>query len=101
MNKRVLFNELLKNSCSVTGVYYQAPNNLKLRPPYIVYDIDDFNINHANNNAYSLHDVYAVTLVTTDPDDLNIEILRGLKYSSFNRHYVVDMLHHYVFTIYD
>lgn len=88
-------------------VYYQPPS--KLTYPCIIYELDDININKANNKTYKKDRRYSLTYYSLIPDPktningeerLMEDVLLELPMCSFDRHYTADGLHHYVFTIY-
>lgn len=81
-------------------VYYQPPENFKMKYPCIVYELEDVNIKFADNGAYSLFDRYQVTLLRHDPDSPIIRKILGLPFSSFSRHYATSGINHDVFVIY-
>lgn len=82
------------------NVYYQPPATIKMRYDCIVYHRDKILTEYANNKPYQLTNRYMVTYVSPNPDDKIVEELAGLPMSTFDRHYVSDKLHHYVYTIF-
>lgn len=100
MNERLLLHYQLEELAGNGNVYFQPPENVKLSYPCIVYNIDGIVNYHANNEKYRRIMDYHVVLITKDPEDALIHrILDDLDYSSFENHFVVDNLHHYVFSI--
>lgn len=69
--------------------------------PCFVYDMAKGRTKFADNKPYLFDRGYSVTYITSDPDDAMIEtIATYFPKCTFDRHYVSDNLHHYVFTIF-
>ena len=82
-----IFEEILGSK----NVYYQPPENVKLKYPAIVYSRDRIINRFSNNGVY---------IQSVDPDSIYVEKISKLPYSSFERHYTSDNLNHDVFNIY-
>lgn len=82
-------------------VYFQPPQNTRIVYPCIIYKLEDMPGIWANNLPYHWDHSYEVTYITTDPQDPMIDRLRGLRKTRFNRPFVSDNLHHFVYTIFD
>lgn len=95
---RTELHDILKDFCP--KVYFQPPDNLKIEYPCIVYDIADIDARRADNRLYSTSVRYNLLYITRDPDDPTRMELLGLPYSEYDRHYVVDQLHHDSLTLY-
>lgn len=111
MNSRIEFHsELSKapnlgvyeiNGESRKAVYFQPPANVRMTFPCIIYDWSRARARDANNFNYIFRKGYTVTIVDRDPDSKIPDwIIRNFCYAAFDRSYVVDNLHHFVFTIY-
>lgn len=101
-NKRIKFHRRLEAAVSgITGLYFQKPPNKMMEYPCIVYTFDGMRTFHANNQKYLNVPRYTVTHITEDPDDEAFYDLLNFPYSSFDRHFTSEGLHHNVFTIYD
>lgn len=95
--------ELHKKLVSILGsnnVYYQPPENIKIQYPCIVYELSDYDFRFADNRKYQGHKQYTITLMTKEPDSIFMDEILNLSYSSFDRYFVSDNLHHYIITIY-
>ena len=81
------------------NVYFQPPSSIHLNYPCIIYSYEDLSELHANGETYIQRDRYAVTLLTKDPlpDEL-ITAIKSMPYTSFDRHYSSDNIHHFAFT---
>jgi hypothetical protein len=83
-----------------TKVYFQPPSKDKMVYPCIVYDLDDVDTSHADNEPYTITDQYQVTVIDRNPDTLIRKAVEKLPRCSFNRKFVVDGLHHFVYKLY-
>lgn len=82
-------------------VYFQPPENLKLKYPCIVFERNDARIVRADNNPYVITKRYVVTLITKNADnDKYLDKLLMLPMCSFDRQFISDNLVHEVFNIY-
>ena len=81
-------------------VYFQAPTNTNMQYPCIVYSIDDDVVFHADDQPYHLKDRYQVMVIGKDPDTPIRRQIASLPVCRFDRHYVADNLHHYVFNLF-
>lgn len=100
MGNRMKLQELFRSIIGSREVYYQAPENMKMQYPAIVYKRKDLYTRHANNRLYSSMTAYEVVLITEDPDSEFIQRIAELPYCSYDRHYTADNLNHEVFTLY-
>ena len=99
MNKRVELHELL---CAVLGsrnVYYQPPENVRMKYPAIVYSRNDIQNTFADNDVYMQSHTYIVTVIDENPDSDIVHRVSLLPMCEFDRHYAADNLNHDVFTI--
>lgn len=99
MSDRLDLHSELTSIMGTNPVYYQPPQNIRLSYPCCIYSLDDINKYYANNKSYNNISRYSVTLITKDPEDPAVDLLSDLMYSSFDRHFVNDNLHHFVFVI--
>ena len=83
-----------------SNVYYQPPENLKMKYPAIRYCKSDIRNNFAGDDVYRQSHFYELTVLDTNPDSEIVERLSKLPKIRFNRHYSSDGLNHDVFTIY-
>ena len=98
MGERVDLQRLLETICD--NVYYQAPSNININYPAIIYTRRNINIKHAGNKGYVLNKSYTVTVIDRDPDSIIVDKVSLLPGCSHDRHYVSDGLNHDIFTIY-
>lgn len=100
MGSRIDFHNVLVSILGASTVYFQPPSNYRMSYPCIVYSKEPFDINHANNEAYSVFTKYKVTLIDSDPDTTIPEALARLERSRPSMNFVSDQLNHYVFIIF-
>ncbi len=93
LSKRL--HELCEN-CS-----FQPGTNTTLKYPCIVYEINDVDIDKADNRPYITHDVYTITHIYKSPSsNLRNEMLNAFDFISYNRQFKTDGLYHDVYTLY-
>ena len=96
---RLKLHEILEEILGSSHVYYQPPETVKLIYPCIIYEHTYESVRHADDMPYSSHSIYRVTSISRDPESEvpdRIGLLRG---ASFEQHFIVDNLHHYVYRI--
>ena len=81
-------------------VYHQRPSNGRLEYPCIIYKLDGYPEEYADNIYYFEHRRYQMTVIDPDPDSKLREKVAQLKWCKFERSYVSDNLNHFVFSIY-
>lgn len=91
-----VFEEIIKSK----AVYFNPPENLKLKIPGLVYSLAPSDDVYADNIHYIRRKKYMATYITKNPNDPIIEELSVLPMCSFERAYPSDNLYHAVFNIY-
>lgn len=82
-------------------VYFQPPENVKMKYPCAVYDLDMVYTQSADNRNYINTDRYDVTYISRSPSvDIVNEIMKSFSMINMNRSYTMDGLYHYNFTLY-
>ena len=97
---RVELQEILEQVLGSRNVYFQPPENLKLNYPAIVYNHERYWLNHADNQQYLNYRKYEIMLIDRNPESVFEKALEDLPMCAFERRFVSDNLHHYVFNIY-
>lgn len=96
--------ELHEELCEVLGsrnVYFQPPENLKIKYPCIIYGLDDIDTRRADNKRYISYDRYLLTVISNDPDyDLFIRLMDHFEMCDLERAAVSDSLNHWYLTLY-
>lgn len=83
------------------NLFFQPPESVKLVYPCIIYKMVDARHKFSNNHTYNFRKGYEVTIITIDPDEEMVNrIAEEFIMCMFQRHFVNDNLHHYVFKIY-
>ena len=76
-------------------LYFQPPENLKLKYPALVYSKSTGDTYYANNSDYIYNRQYELTFISEDPDDETPRnVMKELRYCRANRHFVTNNLNH-------
>ena len=101
MGSRIDLQSKLEDILGSRNVYFQPPENLKIKYPAIIYSLNNINLRFADNMPYMKGKKYTVILIHTDPDNGVIDnMLAAFSYISFERNYISENLYHYVFELY-
>lgn len=100
MKSRLDLQAILETILGSRNVYFQPPENLKMKFPCIVYSRTSSDVTYADNIKYHLEKAYQVTYIDKDPDSDIPDKIEGLPKCRFDRSFVSDNLNHYVFTLY-
>lgn len=82
------------------NLYYQPPANVRLVYPCIIYELDSAYTRFSDNHPYIYDKRYKVTVIDRNPDSEIPDRIAKLPLCTFDRHYVSDNLHHFVFNLY-
>lgn len=83
------------------NVYYQPPENLKMKYPCIRYEKEDIDTDFADDRTYNKTSEYLLTVIGDDPDtDIPDRLLEELQHCTFDRRYISDNLYHDVLRVY-
>ena len=99
--RRLELNSILTRLLGSNNVYYQPPENLKIKYPAIIYHSNGAKTYRADNGPYMVCQRYTMTYITPDPDDEMINTiakcyeLLGINY---DRHYSKDGLNYEVYS---
>lgn len=97
---RLELQTLLESILGSRNVYFQPPENKKLKYPCITYELADIDTRKADDIKYLKFKRYTVTLIHSDPDNVLVDALDDLEYCEFDRVFISDNLYHYVYTLY-
>lgn len=100
-NSRIAFHELLKQTTGLKNVYFQAPKNIRMEYPCIIYKRSMADVKHADNAKYLNRRRYTVTVIDKNPDSVYPDKLETLPYANFSTFFSVDGLNHFVYEIYE
>ena len=81
-------------------MYFQPPQNFRMKYPCIVYERSTSREAYADNTTYRHIWGYDVTYIDREPDSDVVDRLAELPMCRFERHYVSDNLHHVRFAIF-
>jgi len=99
MGQRIDLHNVLCALDTDIRVYYQPPEGMKLTYPCIVYNLSDKSTRYANNRPYGWKNLYDLTYISRSPDDEILDQIGLLEGCRFDRHFIYDNLHHYIYTI--
>jgi hypothetical protein len=79
-------------------VYFQPP--ILMKYPCILYERYSGKTSFADNDPYSHRKRYTITAIDKNPDSLIPDEIAKLRTCVFDRHFVSNNLHHFVFNLY-
>lgn len=97
---RLEFHSLLTRILGSKFVYFQPPSKQKIYYPAIIYQRSPFDVQHADNHGYVVHDHYMVTHITKDPNSITPKALASLPNCRQDQAFKSDEMYHTVFSIY-
>lgn len=100
MSRRIELQTILENLLGSENVYFQPPENLKMKYDCIRYSRIRIKSDFANNRPYNFHDCYQLIAIYKNPDSDLPNKIASLPMCSHDRHYTADNLNHDVFTLY-
>lgn len=92
--------KVLEEIIGSPNVYYQPPENIKLKFPCIVYQKSKIKTIRADNRFYGHTDQYTLTYISKTVDNEAIIKILELPMCEHDRRYVSDHLYHDAFTLY-
>lgn len=96
--RRLAFDAELRKVCP--NVYFQPPQNSKMKYPCIVYKRDIIENRPSDNLVYNQHCNYEVTVIDPNPDSIIVDRLSNLIKARHTRNFATEGLNHDVFKIY-
>lgn len=104
LDRRLILDEKLRRILGSDNVYFEPPTSMTMHYPCIRYSRSNIDVIHADNIVYLGHNRYQIIAIFEDADDnLPDRLLyndEGLTLNLERAPYVVDNLHHYVFSNY-
>ena len=100
MDRRIALHNFLLALLGSANVYFQPPESISISYPCIIYELSDLTIKHASNLSYIKNRRYSCKLISRSSDPKELDKLSDLKHFDFERHFIVDNLHHFAFNIY-
>ena len=98
MGTREELQTLLKDLIGSGEVYNQPPS--KLSYPCILYEHSNSDTKSADNYPYIYQKRWTISYIDRDPDSPIPDKIAKLQACVFDRHYIADNLHHFVFVMY-
>lgn len=100
LSRRLELHDILKSIDGVADAYYQPPSNIEMAYPAIVYQLNDENLQHADNVPYRRRKRYSVTVIDRDPDSEIPDVIGSMPLCRFNRFFTKDNLNHFVYNLF-
>lgn len=101
MASRLNLHEELCALLGTRNVYFQPPEDVKLKYDCIIYNKEPPKRRHADDMKYFYRDRYSLKFLTKNPDNPLIDkIAHAFQYCAIEQNYVSDNIHHYVYTLY-
>ena len=100
MGSRVELNEMLADILGSRNVYFQPPENLKIKYPCIIYERNGNKTNYADGAMYRDVKGYKLTLIDPSPDSKFDDEIVKLPYCKFSTAYAKNNLNHYIYNLY-
>lgn len=96
---RTKLHHMLKNSTKYS-VYFQPPENIRLKYPCVVYKMNSADTQFADNEPYIYEKKYNITVIDQNPDSEIPNTIAKFPRCIFDRFYTSDNLNHWSFNIY-
>lgn len=100
MGTRIELQTKLEEILGSRNVYFQPPENVRMRYPAIVYSRTNIETRHADDDVYMQSLAYEVTVIDSNPDSEIPMRISKLPKCRHNRHFKSENLNHDVFTLY-
>lgn len=100
MGQRTDLQTKLESFLGCKNVYYEPPENVKIKYPAIVYSKDDMYRISADNRGYISYSQYTITVIDYMPDNPAIKKILEMPMASYDRHYRSNNLEHDIINIY-
>lgn len=97
--RRLELQNILEAVLGSRNVYYQPPENIKMKYPAIRYKRSSIDNNFADDAVYNQTYAYELIVIDKDPDSDIVDIISRLPKCKFGTHYEADGLNHDTFTI--
>lgn len=87
-------------SSTTKRVAFDPDVNTELVYPCIVYELSNDWKSYADNDKYRRMRRYTITVIDSNPDSRIPEELEKIRYCAFDRAFVSDNMHHWVYTLF-
>ena len=96
--------DLHEELCELLGsrnVYFNPPEDMKMKYPAIRYSLSGVDLARANNGIYRSTNQYSLTVIDEDPDStIFLKLLSHFQMCSLGRPYPAEGLNHFPLTLY-
>lgn len=99
LERRLKLQQLLEDTLGSRNVYFQPPENFKMKYPAIRYQRGSIDNVFADDAIYNQKLSFELTVIDYDPDSAIVERVSKLPNCKFGTHYTADGLNHDTFTI--
>jgi hypothetical protein len=99
MGQRLALQKILVETLGSSSVYFQPPQDFKIKIPCIVYHISKIHSAAADNTVYKTENRYELTVIDDNPDSLIKFDIAKLPRCTHDRNFVTSGLYHDVFNI--
>lgn len=101
MNNRKELSDILHSILPKGYVYFQPPENTKIKYDCIVYKRVGYDSRYANNKTYNVTPHYQLTYIHKNPDsDVPVKLLNTFQMIRETSSFISDGLYHDVFDLY-
>lgn len=101
MKRQTELKEELIELLGSANVYFEPPDNLKMKYPCFVYELSGMPSLKANNKKYIINNRYMLKYIHKNVDtDMKERILEHFMHCRFERSFVSENLRHDVFELY-
>ena len=80
-------------------MYFQQPENVRMKYPCIRYSSQAMTTEHANNRPFAIHDHYRVIVIDGDPLSPYPKMISEMQGARAAQPYVSDNLYHWPFDL--
>lgn len=95
---QTILEEIQTTANETPHVYFEPPETVKMSYPCFVYHFTGYNSVNANDDDYLKSEEYAVRYITKKADPPIPKAVAALPHVTYDRHYVAENLHHFMFT---
>ena len=98
-SNRESLHDLLVELLGSPNVYFDPPENLKMKYPAIVYNRNNIKNTFADDKPYKQNCSYIITIIDEDPDSEIVEKISELPSCEHSTNFTLDGMNHDVFII--
>lgn len=99
-HSRIELQAVLEDILGTDQAHYQAPNNVEMTYPAIIYNRQYGVVDYADNRPYQNAKRWLVTVISRNPDEPVADLVEQLPYCTFDREYKMGNLNHKAYNLY-